>query len=72
MTSDDTQKAKQDSTKSHSIVYVFGELTLVPEQWTLRRGKEIVQLEPKAFDLLRLLIERRGQVVSKQEILATV
>jgi len=72
MTSDDTQKAKQDSTKSHSIVYVFGEFTLVPEQWTLRRGKEVVQLEPKAFDLLRLLIERRGQVVSKQEILATV
>src|SRR6185436_11673715 len=38
----------------------------------VERGATAVPLEPKAFDLLVLLLERAGQVVTKQEILDTV
>jgi DNA-binding winged helix-turn-helix (wHTH) protein len=37
----------------------------------LKAGSE-VQLEPKAFSLLLLLIERRGELVTKDEILDSV
>jgi Tol biopolymer transport system component/DNA-binding winged helix-turn-helix (wHTH) protein len=38
----------------------------------VERAGQTVPLEPKAFDLLVLLLERRGHVVTKQEILDTV
>src|SRR6185436_9143598 len=38
----------------------------------VERGATAVPLEPKAFDLLVLLLERAGQVVTKQEILDSV
>ena len=38
----------------------------------LRRDGEEVRLEPKAFDLLAYLVERRGAVVRKEELLDAV
>ena len=38
----------------------------------LRRDGEEVKLEPKAFDLLAYLVERRGAVVRKEELLDAV
>lgn len=49
-------------------LYEFGSFRLDGDTGTLWRGKDVVSLSPKAFDLLTLLIERRGEVVSKQEI----
>ena len=46
----------------------FGEFTLdAGSRQLLRKGQE-VHLVPKAFDLLQLLIERRPDAVSRQEI----
>jgi DNA-binding winged helix-turn-helix (wHTH) protein len=36
------------------MVYVFGDYTLDMQRYELRRAKQRVALEPKAFDLLEL------------------
>jgi len=46
----------------------FGPFTLDRATRQLRRGREVRHLEPKAFELLALLLERRPAAVSKQEI----
>ena len=38
----------------------------------LWRGKQEVRLTPKALEVLRVLVERAGRLVSKQELLETV
>lgn len=53
-------------------LYEFAEFRLDAEGGTLWRGNDIVSLSPKALELLKLLIERRGQVISKQEIFDNV
>lgn len=49
--------------------FQFAEFELDAEAFELRRGGELVSLEPQVFELLRLLVERRHRVVSKDEIL---
>ncbi len=49
-------------------LYEFGSFRLDSDTGTLWCGNDIVSLSPKALDLLTLLIERRGEIVSKQEI----
>ena len=46
----------------------FGSLTFDSETRELLDGGRRVHLSPKAFDLLRLLLERRPNVVNKSEI----
>jgi DNA-binding winged helix-turn-helix (wHTH) protein len=46
----------------------FADFTLDRETLQLLRGSEPLHLEPKAFELLTLLLERRPAVVSKSEI----
>ena len=46
----------------------FADFTLDQESRQLLRGSEVLHLEPKAFGLLALLVERRPAVVSKGEI----
>lgn len=53
-------------------LYEFEDFRFEAETCTLWRGGEIVPLPPKASEVLRLLIEREGNLVSKQEILNTV
>jgi DNA-binding winged helix-turn-helix (wHTH) protein len=50
------------------MVVTFGEFVLDGGARQLRRGALPLRLEPKAFDLLDLLISRRPDAVSKQEI----
>ena len=38
----------------------------------LRRGEKSIALTPKAFDVLLLLIEHSGEVVSKDELMQSV
>lgn len=47
---------------------LFGEFVLDRATRQLLRGGEERRLEPKAFELLDLLVERRPEAVSKQEI----
>lgn len=55
-----------------SHVYAFGPFRLDPQNESLRRGSQQIHLTSKAFAVLRLLIERAGQLVTKAEILAAV
>jgi DNA-binding winged helix-turn-helix (wHTH) protein/TolB-like protein/Tfp pilus assembly protein PilF len=49
--------------------YAFGSFTLDVESRTLARDGEPVQLTPKAFDALLLLVENHGRVLDKEEML---
>jgi len=52
--------------------YSFGEFTLDLERGVLLRSGADVDLRPKAFQVLRVLVERHGRLVSKQELLDAV
>lgn len=50
-------------------MYVFGDFELDTERFQLRRGKDVVPLEPKVFDVLRYLVEHHDRVATKRELL---
>ena len=50
-------------------LYEFGEFTLEPSERILLRQGEPVSLTPKAFDTLLVLVENRGHVLTKEELL---
>jgi DNA-binding winged helix-turn-helix (wHTH) protein len=52
--------------------YSFGPFVLDPGARLLLRNGESVSIGPKAFDLLVFMVERRGQVISKDELLGGV
>ena len=51
---------------------VVGELSLDVAAREARLAGESLDLSPKEFDLLKMLAERRGEVVTKREMLAEV
>jgi eukaryotic-like serine/threonine-protein kinase len=53
-------------------LYEFGGFTLSPADCTLRHNDQPVALPPKAFDLLVVLVQRAGKLVSKEELLRDV
>ena len=55
-----------------SNLYEFGEFCLDPQRRILRRGGTVVPLTPKAFDVLLLLIQHAGNVVTKDKLMKTV
>ena len=50
----------------------FGEFRFDPTEGTLSRNGEDIGLPPKAIDILALLIERKGQLVTREDLLSTV
>ncbi|MGA8214266.1 MAG: winged helix-turn-helix domain-containing protein [Candidatus Sulfotelmatobacter sp.] len=55
-----------------SNLYQFGEFCLDPQSRVLRRGGTTVPLTPKAFDVLFLLIQNAGRIVTKDELMKAV
>src|SRR5580700_3604323 len=53
-------------------LYEFGEFRLDAHKRTLQQGQELLALTPKAFDTLLVLIESRGQLVAKDELMKAV
>lgn len=51
------------------MIYLFGRCQLNISSRALTRDEEPVHLSPKAFHLLRLLIERRPKVLTKTELM---
>ncbi|MEZ5294030.1 MAG: winged helix-turn-helix domain-containing protein [Vicinamibacterales bacterium] len=49
--------------------YAFGEFELDLGSFVLRRGGEPIRIEGRPMDLLILLVERRGQLVTRQDII---
>ncbi|MEO8369462.1 MAG: winged helix-turn-helix domain-containing protein [Candidatus Solibacter sp.] len=54
------------------MIHRFGPFQYDSEQRLLFRGGETVQLMPKAIDTLHVLVERRGRVVEKAELMKLV
>ena len=50
--------------------FYFGDWQVEPSSNSLRLGSKVKQLEPKAMDVLSLLCERDGDVVSTEEIVS--
>jgi TolB-like protein/DNA-binding winged helix-turn-helix (wHTH) protein/Tfp pilus assembly protein PilF len=55
-----------------SNIYAFGDFRLDAQNRVLRLGEKPVALTPKAFDVLLLLIQHSGQVVSKDELMRVI
>jgi TolB-like protein/DNA-binding winged helix-turn-helix (wHTH) protein len=55
-----------------STLYEFGEFRLDAQGRVLRRGGIAVPLTPKAFDVLLLLIQNAGRIVTKDELMKGV
>ena len=60
------------SDQAYVFAYVFGPFRLELGAGVLRRDGEEVALTPKAFALLRCLVERAGLLVSREELLEAV
>jgi DNA-binding winged helix-turn-helix (wHTH) protein/Tol biopolymer transport system component len=54
------------------VVYEFGEFHLGRDERALRRGSAPVALTPKATDILLALIDNRGQIVEKADLMQQV
>jgi DNA-binding winged helix-turn-helix (wHTH) protein/predicted esterase len=54
------------------LLYIFENYSLDLERRELRRGSELVDVEPRVFDLLEYLIRNRNRVVSKDDLIASV
>src|ERR1700722_8487087 len=54
------------------VLYEFGPVRIDTARMTLERDGEDVPIAPRAFDALLLLIQSRGQVVSKAELLSSI
>jgi DNA-binding winged helix-turn-helix (wHTH) protein/pimeloyl-ACP methyl ester carboxylesterase len=63
-------KAHMSSQTKHA--YVFGRYRVDVSKRLLFEEKEIVGLTPKAFDTLLALVENRGTVLSKEELMSMV
>ncbi|HLM02717.1 MAG TPA: winged helix-turn-helix domain-containing protein, partial [Pyrinomonadaceae bacterium] len=53
-------------------IYKFRNCCLNPAERRVVKDKKYLELTPKTFDVLQLLVERRGEVVGKDEILEKV
>ncbi|BAM87098.1 putative transcriptional regulatory protein, HTH DNA binding domain [Bradyrhizobium oligotrophicum S58] len=54
------------------MLYRFDDFVLDPGRRELRRGSDLVAMEPQVFDLLAFLIRTRDRVVSRDDVLAEV
>lgn len=52
-----------------SSIFFFGDWQVDPSANTLRQGKQVQQIEPKAMQLLQLLCQHAGEVVSTDDII---
>lgn len=60
------------NTPPNKLFYEFADFRLDPEKQRLLQGSDPLPLTPKAVETLRVLIERRGQVVEREELMNAV
>src|SRR5689334_11700045 len=51
------------------MLFEFAEFELDLERYELRRAGRPVRLKPKVFDLLSYLVQHRGRIVGREELL---
>ena len=54
------------------LLWQLGEIVIDPARRTLRRNGEEIAVTPKAFSILLALLERPGEVVTKQELIQRI
>ena len=54
------------------MIYQFADCSLDVERQELRRGAELVDVEPQVLDLLQYLIRNRERIVSKDDLIEHV
>ena len=54
------------------LLYRFNDYVMDTSRRELRRGEQLVAVEPQVFDLLQFLIQSRERVVSRDDMLAAV
>ncbi|HJQ57568.1 MAG TPA: winged helix-turn-helix domain-containing protein, partial [Vineibacter sp.] len=54
------------------MLYRFNDFVMDTNRRELRRGDQLVAVEPQVFDVLRFLIQSRDRVVSRDDMLAEV
>jgi len=54
------------------VIYEFGRFRLDRDAHLLLSGGEIIALEPKAVEVLLILVEKRGELVARQELMTAV
>ncbi len=54
------------------MTFLFGDYTLDVDRRELRRGSELVAVEPQVFDLLVHLVRHRERVVTKDELIEAI
>ncbi len=52
--------------------YTFSDCILDTNSYSFSRDGEVVSIEPQVFDLLRLLVENAGKLVTKDQLIETV
>src|SRR5262245_15752332 len=60
------------ATPKMGSVYEFDDVRVEPEAFRVLKAGHPIAIEPKAFDLLGFLIQHRGRLIEKQELLAAV
>jgi TolB-like protein/DNA-binding winged helix-turn-helix (wHTH) protein len=76
MSSGDTVRLKHvpetHMEKLSSETVSFGEFTLDLRRGCLLRSEAVVKLRPKAFEVLKHLVENNGRLISKDELIGTI
>jgi pimeloyl-ACP methyl ester carboxylesterase/DNA-binding winged helix-turn-helix (wHTH) protein len=63
---------RQVALRRPQLIYLFDDYSLDTDRRELRRGVDLVALEPQVFDLLQHLVVNRDRVVSSADLAATV
>jgi two-component system alkaline phosphatase synthesis response regulator PhoP len=63
---------RTDGTKKRLARYSFGDVELDFESYGATKGGEALELSPREFELLRYLIERKGETVTRDKLLEDV
>jgi len=58
-------EGRQNLGKSTTMTYEFGPFLVNERERTLRRNGELVPLTPKVFDILLVLVQNSGRVLTK-------
>ena len=54
------------------MIYEFGDFQLDLEQKSLQRNGQTVPIQPKVFDMLVVLAEKQGEIVSRDDLMKAV
>ncbi|MGV7030625.1 ATP-binding protein [Methylobacterium symbioticum] len=57
-----------DTREGTAVRYIFGDFVLIPSEQRLWRAGKVVRLGGRPMEILNALVERAGQVVSKEDL----